>query len=88
MSGVTVNLETIIDVMCQVYDDDHNLVIAGFKLIWIEDLEGVEVADFDTFDQLYKWTLDRQSELDEQRKEQLKQQARDYKDSEPTKHRW
>ena len=88
MSGITCDIETIMDVMARSQEEDCVLTITEQETCWIEGISGDMIAEFNDLSQLYSWTAEQQDKLDEQRKEQIKQQAKDYRDSEPTKHRF
>ncbi len=72
MSGVTVDIETIMGVVEKVYDKNHELTFSCYGVCWIEDHGGEIKNDFRTRDDLYKWTLAKQIELDEKETAQNK----------------
>ena len=87
MSGIRYDIETIMEVIEQVYDEWHDLCIYPDLVSFIE-LEGNSVISFNTLADLYRWTAEQQAKLDEQRKEQNNQRAKDHRDSDPLKHIW
>lgn len=74
-SGVTVNIDTILETIEQLYGDGNELVFTCHDYCWIEDSAGEQVVEFDTRDQLYKWCVEQQEILDERRKEAYRRQG-------------
>ena len=75
MSGITIPIPEIMETIEQFYDNWHELRINCHDNCFIEDSAGELVKEFKTLDDLYRWVVDRQMELDEQRKEAIKQQG-------------
>lgn len=82
------DIEAIMEVIEQVYDANHELIICNSEMCLIVDLSDKVIIQFSNLSNLYRWTTENQDKLDEQRKEQIKQQAEDYKSLEPGKHLW
>ena len=73
-SGVTVSLDTIREIMCQIYSEDHELIFHGSGNSYIEDSAGEVEIDFNDDTELYRWCNKQQEILHECRKEAYRQQ--------------
>ena len=63
MSGITVDLPTILDVINNVYDDFHEIRFNIHGQSFIEDMQQEIVKDFKNLDELYKWTLEQKEKI-------------------------
>ena len=63
--GLTVSLLTILDVIHRKYSVDHMLVMHPSFISGVDDPSGKCERDFKDLEELYRWTLDTQAELDE-----------------------
>ena len=74
-AGVTINIDTIRETMCQTYSEDHELTFHGNGTSWIEDSAGELEEEFNDDTELYGWCSDQQEKLHERRKLAYKQQG-------------
>ena len=73
--GVTIDIATIRETMCQVYSETHELIFHGSGVSGIENSAGEVEIDFANDIELYKWCNEQQEALHELRKERYKQQG-------------
>lgn len=75
MAGVTVNITTIRETMCQIYSESHELIFHGSGISGIDDSAGNNEITFDNDIELYKWCNEQQEILAERRKLAYKEQG-------------
>ena len=63
MSGITVDLPTILDVINNVYGDMHEIWFNIHGQASITDTQQDVVKDFNNLDELYKWVLEKREDL-------------------------
>ena len=73
--GVTIPIQTIREIMCLIYSEDHELIFHGSGNSYIEDSAGKLVEFFTNDVELFTWCNEQQEILHECRKEAYKQQG-------------
>ncbi len=53
--GVTVSLDTIREIMCLVFTEDHHIIFHGSGMSYIEDSAGELEEEFNDDTELYRW---------------------------------